>query len=237
MIRKGGPDQDIPRDSALSHEYTELFRNLSNVPEQIILLSAEARAVREQVVADLRDLAASPEPHFAAYAGKLPGIWGSVALILHMAEVVKGRAAATDAVSGETALRASRIIDYCLDSGRIFYDWLADPTGEEAQRIAAVILKHDKPKIDLRTFRQHKLGFATDGPAAANKALELFVTGGWLTPRRPGPDNRHWAITQGLQERYREQLAAYQARMAKIRQRIEEAASRRRERAAAADDC
>ena len=226
MIRRGELDRDIPRDPDVLSAYTKLFRELDNIGERVVLLSEEGRQIRERVVADLHALSASADQRFAAYAGKLGRAWCALALLLHMVEVAQGRVGATDEVPAATAECATAIIGYFLASGRMFYDWLIDPTGEENRRIAYVIMKHPESVIEMRTFRQNKLSFSIEGRIGAYRSLEPFVSGGWLTPERPGPDNLRWKIAPGLHERYTEPFTAYQTAMRQRRQQFEDTMKR-----------
>ncbi len=148
------------------------------------------------------------------FVGKLPGVWGSFALLLHCL----WRHRAADRVTQETADRASRLIEeFVLPHGLSFYRSLAGNAQNEHRAIGALLAEWSEPTIKVQDVARGPRCCRGLSPDEIVKKLAPFEAGGWLEPNELGPWNRAWTITPGLAsrfstavERHRQALAALQ---------------------------
>jgi hypothetical protein len=152
------------------------------------------------------------------FVGKLPGVWGSLALLLH---VLWGCRAA-DPVSEETAGRASKILEsFVLPHGLDFYRSLVGTAEKESRAIAAFIAGWEKPEIAVRDFQNGpRCCRSPMTPDAIVKKLLPFEAGGWLDPVGSGPWNRRWTVTPNLGARFAAEVASHREAVAVIQAKI-----------------
>lgn len=182
-------------------------------------LMPEAQKERERVSELLFDLGQveSEGSAWQGFVGKLAGVWGSLALLLH---ALWGYRAA-DAVDGVTAKRASRIVeDFVLPHGLAFYRNLLGSAQLENRSIGAFIAGWGGTRITVRDFGRAPRCCRGLGADEITKRLQPFEAGGWLEPTKPGPWNRQWTVTPGLGERFQAQLARHRAAIAAIQEKI-----------------
>lgn len=185
-----------------------------------IELSPEAQAERERVSEILFELGQveSESTAWQGFVGKLPGIWGSLALILH----AMWGYGADDAVSLATARRASRIIEeFILPHGLAFYRYLIGAEQSDNRSIAGFLASWEGDHITVRDFTRGPRCCRAVAPEDINKRLQPFETGGWLEPVKPGPWNRAWRVTPGLAERFSRQVSRHKAAVAAIQEKIQ----------------
>jgi hypothetical protein len=182
-------------------------------------LTAEAQNERERISQSLFTLGQieSEGTGWQGFVGKLYGVWGSLALLLH---ALWGYRAA-DMVDLATAKRASLILEeFVLPHGLAFYRNLTGSAQADNRSIAAFIAGWEGPIITVRDFSRNPRCCRGLGPDEINKRLQPFEAGGWLEPEKPGPWNRRWRVTAGLAERFRAQLERHRAAIAEIQEKI-----------------
>jgi hypothetical protein len=169
---------------------------------------------------------------YQSFIGKLMGIWGSLALIMHC--IWETRVAGD--VSLDNAVRASRLLEeFFIPHARAFYETIAGSSQADARAIGTFIAKWPEKvaeeaqkrgeTVDLTKPVSIEVRNLATGPACCRgkqpdevvKKVGPFETGGWLTPEKPGPWNRKWYITPGLAQRFANDVAAHNAMVAKIR--------------------
>lgn len=182
-------------------------------------LAGEAREERNRMAGILFDLGQidSEGAGWKGFVGKLPGVWGSVALLLHVLWGYR----ASDPVSAETAKRASHLLEtFILPHGLGFYRSLAGNVQADSRAIAGFLAGWDQPVISVRDFVRGPRCCRGLSPEDLVAKLAPFETGGWLEPEKPGPWNRKWKITPGIASRFADELARHKAAIAVIQAKI-----------------
>lgn len=182
-------------------------------------LTPEAQKERERIAELLFDLGQieSEGAAWQGFVGKLAGVWGSLALLLH---ALWGYRAA-DRVDEATAKRASRIVeDFVLPHGLAFYRHLVGSADQDNKLIAGWLASWEGQQLKVRDVKMGPRCCRSLTPDEINKRLQPFEAGGWLEPAQPGPWNRQWTVAPGLGERFGAQLERYRAAIALIQEKI-----------------
>jgi len=135
---------------------------------------------------------------FQAFIGKLPGLAGSLALVLHMA--TNPRDGGVRPVSRSTAMAVQRIVrDFILPHALEFYrtaETLTD--GDRIQKVASYILTSGASRLLVSDLTRNVAPFRGLGMKEVNDRLSPLVAGGWLTPNDPGPITRSWTVNPAV---------------------------------------
>lgn len=199
--------------------WEEQVRALLGFGRFITELSQEAQTERERIAEVLFTLGQgeSEGPAWQGFVGKLAGVWGALALLLHAMWGCR----AADRVDGITAGRASRLIEeFVLPHGLCFYRHLVGSAQTENRAIAGFLAGWEGSQIAVRDFVRGPRCCRALTPEEINQRLQPFEAGGWLEPSKPGPWNRQWAVTPRLGGRFAAQLARHRAAVAAIQSKI-----------------
>ncbi len=154
---------------------------------------------------------------FQAFAGKLPGTFGSLCLVLHLARDPITQH--TRPVGTETVEAAARIVrEFVIPHAMEFYRTAETKTvGDRLQRIASYILTSGKDRFVPSDFTRNVALLAGMSVPDLFAAVSPLVAGGWLVPNDPRYP-KEWRLTAGVrarfaerareEERRKEQLAA-----------------------------
>ncbi|GEO18459.1 DUF3987 domain-containing protein [Microvirga aerophila] len=223
VMGEAQPYRDEERDLRVERAFTDLINRLDGMEPGMFLLTDESRARFEAFDADMIKAGriTEPSPAFGGFLAKLPRTLGALALILHLVDVVEGRALGIEDVSDHAVANAERIVrEFVIPHGTAFYDL---QNGGQAlsrvRQIATAIIRHNGPTITLRSLTRITRGLR-DGREDALKQLFVFEAGGWLTPVERGPYNTEWFVTPGLGERFAAEHEAEVRLQAEIRERI-----------------
>lgn len=223
VMSEAQPYRDEERDLSVERAFTGLIDRLDKVRPETFLLTDEGRRRFEAFDADMIKAGRITEPSlaFGGFLAKLPRTFGAIALILHLVDVVEGRALHVEAVPDQALANAERIIrEFIIPHGEIFYDLQSGGRAlSRARQIATAIIKHKDPVITLRDLTRATRAMGDDREDAL-KRLYLFEARGWLTPVERGPYNTSWYITPGLAERFAAEHEAEMRLHAEIHERI-----------------
>jgi hypothetical protein len=212
--------QDQPSDGSLGH-YAGLTRSLINArPEKLLLDDSAVEAMEDirRYLYRIEQASGGLAGGFQAFVGKLPGIAGSLALILHHISNPHERACRVERATVEGARRI--VVDFIVKHAFEFYRAAGTVTdGDRIQRLASYILTSKKTRIvpsdlttNVRLFRGMTL-------FEVNRHVSPLVAGGWLKPEETsGPLANAWTVepavfTQlaerpAIEERSKAELAA-----------------------------
>jgi hypothetical protein len=211
----------FPQDCACADEaeaYSRLVRELIFAkPARLIMDDAALKIMDElrRYLFDIEQTSGGLSEGFQSFVGKLQGIAGTLALILHMAH--DPQHGATYPVEGRTIANVRRLmIDFILPHGYEFYRGAETSTGERLRQIASWILTSSKQRIvasdltsniaDLRGLSLYNL----------NERMDPLVAVGWLNRGAHGPTNNVWNVNQHLAPQFAERARSEQARKAKL---------------------
>jgi hypothetical protein len=182
-------------------------------------LTSDAQRERQRIAEFLFNLSQVESEGVAwqGFVGKMPGIWGSLALIMHcLWEPQVG----TD-LKLENAARASRLVEeFFLPHGLAFYREIAGGSQADNRNIAGFLAGWTGPTIKVRDFVRGPRCLRGITPDEIVKRLQPFEAGGWLLPDKAGPWNREWKVRPNLAARFERELKVYRDAIAAVQDRI-----------------
>lgn len=220
MMRKSRIDSDT-FDTRAAQEWEMFIRDLADYGAFSTELTPEAARERRRMGEFLHGLqqAESEGDAWKGFTGKMTGVWGNLALLLH---ILWGHPAGSP-VTLETAQRASQLLeDFVLPHGLAFYQSVAGKAVGDNRAIGAFIANFNKPIITARDFVRGPACFRNGSTDDVAAKVGPFVAGGWLTPATSGPWNNSWKITQGLKDRFGNEVETHNAMVARIRSKFSE---------------
>jgi hypothetical protein len=128
---------------------------------------------------------------FQAFVGKLPGLAGSLALILHMASDPDDGAARP--IPEEIAAKVHRlVVDFILPHAFEFYR--SSTGGDQLRRLASFILTNRQMRIVSSDLTKNVADLRGLTLFEVNQRVSPLIAAGWLVPEEPklGPWNRAW---------------------------------------------
>lgn len=219
-VMMGSPQfpEDMPVEASTEAYRRLIDRLLAAEPQQIVMTDA-AREVAEALRRELHDIEGATEglePGFQAFVGKLPGVFGAITLILHMAEHPEHGNACS--VEIDTVKRAATIVrDFLIPHGREFYRRSeADGDGGRLRKIASYILTAGKARITSSDLTKNVAAMRGLGTAEVAKWLSPLVAGGWLEPAEPLPTNRVWHVRPDIFAQMERRIEIEEARKATL---------------------
>jgi hypothetical protein len=210
--------QDQPCDDK---DYNELVRALIFAKPARLIMTDDAIAVMtglRQQLFDLEQASGGLAAGFQSFVGKLHGIVGTFALILHMAH--DPQRGATEAVNESTAENVCKLVlDFIMPRAYQFYAGGESVDGERLRRMASWILTSGKDRIlasDLTTNIRDCRGLTL---AELNDRVSPLVAGGWLAPESIIPRQcRAWELAPQVRLQLAERIKTEEARKAAVRE-------------------
>ena len=142
------------------------------------------------------------------FLGKLPGVWGSMCLILHLLHgggVTPDVGFAVDdnaIVTAATARSATALMrEFIIPHGQLFYHNVGDETRQHLQAIGAHIagmLGQGRPTISARDLQRGPSCFKGMQAKDVTAKIMQFIVGGWLEPTEEGDWCRSWHINPAV---------------------------------------
>jgi hypothetical protein len=179
--------------------FARLIGRLVVAPAARLIMSDAALAAFEQLrhhIFNIEQASGGLAPGFQAFAGKLPGMAASIALILHMA--ANPQHGGTLQVEIETIEAVHRIVvDFILPHAFEFYRSVETTTdGDRLKRLASWILTSGKDRIVPSDLAHNVAGFRGLGLSEVAQRLSPLVATGWLSPIGNDPIARAWRSSQ-----------------------------------------
>ncbi len=176
-------------------------------------LSEAAHEIRAQLERDIFDLE-KMEPlgsRFAAFTGKLPGLFGRLALVISYLEP-----SGLGFIVGERPAQMARsLIMNCVipHAARVYMTMGAQASGiEGVQGIAGYILTKKLTRVvmsDLTSNVRHCRKMAV---GEVMKTISPLVSGGWIVPENETPNNRAWTVNPGVHTKFQARAVQESAR-------------------------
>jgi Protein of unknown function (DUF3987) len=220
--------QDRPCDD---NEYNQLVRDLIFAKPARLIMTDDALVIigdLRQRLFNLEQASSGLAAGFQSFVGKLHGITGALALILHMAQ--DPQAGATQPIDEGTAVNVRRLVlDFMLPHAYEFYTGGESQDSERLRHIASWILTSGKKRIlasDLTTSVRDCRGLTL---FEVNERVSPLVAAGWLQPETLAPICRAWAVAPEVHKQLAERAKTEEARKAAIRALMADALAARRE--------
>jgi hypothetical protein len=188
MMKRGTFAQDIEADGPYQ-EYATLTRRLVHAGHARFTLDDEAldemNKLRRRVY-DIEGVSGGLAEGFDGFVGKLEGLLGSLALILHLIDLPLAafKDLAREEVTVDTVVKAGRIVfDFLLPHAFEFYRTVETVTGgDRIQRLASYILTSGKTRFVASDFTTNVRLLRFSNSADLAKHVSILVAGGWLKP-------------------------------------------------------
>ena len=148
---------------------------------------------------------------FQGFLGKLPGIAGSLALILHIVNIVEGDWDSIPAMAGSVASISERtakyidklVRDFIVPHAFAFYQ-AAEGTSEQLRQIASFILTSSQTRITHRDLTRNVRSLRGKGGFKINELVSPLVAAGWLSPIDCTPTNSAWNVNPQVATQFEE---------------------------------
>lgn len=199
-------------------DYVQRIQNLVEASvAQGAALSEAAHEIRNQLEDEIFALERA-EPlgsRFAAFTGKLPGIFGRLALVLSYID----RSGLGYVVDERAAIRARSLIMNCVipHAARVYMTMEAKGNGDGIESIAGYILTKKLNRLvisDLTTNVRHCRKMDV---ASVHRMVSPLVSGGWLSPEADTPVNKAWLVNPLVHTKFEARAATETARRAAVR--------------------
>jgi hypothetical protein len=198
--------------TAAAIAYDEIIDTLCDLEGCAYHTTDDGTAIIQQMERDGLDYATVPDygSGFQGFCGKLHGTLARVTLLLRLLDD-----GADNNIPTSTVRRADRLVrQFILPHTTDFYSAVS-PEAEQIRAIAAWLLTEAPTTFRPSDIGRHVRSCRDLGRPALNRVLEPFVTGAWLTPTNPFPNNDRWK----LDLRVRTALAARIAIAQELRER------------------
>jgi len=210
---------NFPQDCECHTEnYDELVRDLIQAQPAKLIMTDDALEVMNDLRQHLFNIEMASSGlalGFQAFVGKLHGIAGTLALILHMAHDPK--LGATYAVEKHTAENVRKLLlEFILPHAFEFYRGVNSSNGEQLRRVASWILTSGTDRVcasDLMANVPDCRGLAVRD---LQERVSPLVAAGWLEPESLGPTCNAWRVTPAVHAQLTERARAEEARKTAI---------------------
>lgn len=220
IVAPGGLGTDDPVPPQVE-DYRLRLQGLVDTPHAgAAALSDAAHEVRQQIEREIFDVEQS-EPlgsKFSSFIGKLPGLWGRLALVLSH---IEPSSMGLGHIVHERAARSARIlIKQCVvpHAARVYMTVGGNGESlEMTQAIAGYILAKKLTRIVASDLSANVRHCRRMGVAEVSRAVSPLVSGGWLEPEGDKPGNRAWVVNPGVHVRFATRAATEAARRSAAR--------------------
>ena len=219
IVAPGGRGVDEPQPPAVE-AYALRLQGLVDMPAApAAALCNAAYDIREQLEHDLFALEQSEPfgPKFSSFVGKLPGIWGRLALVLsHVDSAGLGYV-----VSERAAQSARTLITQCIipHAARVYTTIGTASAGlETMQSIAGYILSKKLSRVLISDLTSNVRECRRMPVANVVQAVSPLISGGWLTPETERANNRAWQVNPAVHTKFEARAAQEIARRTAARE-------------------
>jgi Protein of unknown function (DUF3987)/RepB DNA-primase from phage plasmid len=194
--------------------YGALVRELIFAKPARLIMTDDALAIMADLHQHLFELEQSSEglaAGFSSFVGKLHGLTGSLALILHL--IQDPQLGAAYPVGEQTIDNVRRLtLDFILPHAFEFYRGTEATEGDRLRRLASWILTNSKQRIlasDLTTNVRDLRGLTLP---EVNERVSPLVAGGWLQPADKTPACSAWTVAPQVRSQLAERVKSEAAR-------------------------
>jgi hypothetical protein len=181
--------------------YTSLVKQLLDAVPDFLTLSDAALQVMNDLRLHLHDI----EQHsgglaegFQAFVGKLPGVAGSLALILHM--IADPKNGSRKEIGQETAEGVRRlIVDFILPHALEFYRTAeSSANGDRLKKLASWILTSGQLRFVASDLTSNVADFRGLSLFEVNERVSPLEAAGWIRPTDRGGISRAWKVNPAV---------------------------------------
>ena len=211
-----------PRDECCTSEtqaYDRLVRALIAAKPRTFTLDDPALQTMCELGDYLFDIEKASSGGFQQFVGKLHGLAGSLALVLHLAA---NPASAPAVIGGDVVANVDRLVrEFILPHAMEFYAVVEGSMGkgELTKKIASWILTSGKASIATRDLVRNVADLRDMTVMEINEAVSPLVAAGWLEPVEPklGPrNNKAWRVDPRVHRDFAERAREEAERKAKL---------------------
>jgi Protein of unknown function (DUF3987) len=200
-------------------EYAKLVRTMIAAKPARLIMTDDALATMtalRQRLFDLEQISSSQATGFQSFVGKLHGLTGSLALILHLAHDPHN--AAAEPVDEYTVDNVRKLVlEFILPHAFEFYRGAGDVTdGDRLRVLASWVLTSGKQRFVASDFTTNVWDCRGLTLPQVNERVSPLVAAGWLEPADNTPVCRSWKITGQVHIALAEQAKREAARKAAL---------------------
>ena len=195
--------------------YDALLRQLLEAEPNVLTLSDEALEVMEALHRYLYDLekhAGGLPEGFDAFVGKLAGVSGNLALVLHMISDPKN--GAKKPVTAATVKDVQKLImEFILPHALEFYECVEGTTtgSHRMRKLASWILTQGKERFVSSDLTSNIADFRGLKEWDLNQYVSPLVAAGWITPTDKGPLHKSWKVSPNVFTQFTERAKQEEA--------------------------
>jgi hypothetical protein len=223
IMQNGCMGTDEPPNDA-ADRYSERLQDLveSSRMTPVVALSDGAHEVRLQLEREAFDLEAA-EPlgsRFATFTGKLPGLFGRLALVLSCLEPT----GLGMTVSERHAQMARTLIMQCIipHAARVYMTMEAQASGNDSlTAIAGYILAKKISRVVMSDLTSDVRACRKASQFDVQRMVSPLVSGGWLEPETDLPNNRGWKVNPIVHTKFADRAERESVRRRVAREMIE----------------
>jgi hypothetical protein len=223
MLGKPNLPQETETE-ATAEEYDRVLNYLASMTGARVLCSPDAHEVVRGFQAYIHELEQSGvfSKGMTGFLGKLPGVLGSLTLVLHLLEDPEG--GKERPVDGRTARAARTILeDFCIPHAHELYRAADDKSdGETVRAIASYLLTAEGQRFRASDLTSGVHALRGTSLWDLQRKLSLLVAGGWIRPEDNTPNCRAWLLEDGVREAFAARAEQETARKAAARAKIAE---------------
>lgn len=215
MMRESEFPIDEPTDTA-ERAYTGLMRSLVHFPPVGLVMTDEALQEAESArkrLHDLESVADGVVAGFDGFAGKLAGVLGSLAIVLHLST----GAAPMAPIEAVTVQNAARIIeDFIIPHALEFYRTSAATDGDRLRSLASYLLTSEKCRVTASDLCSNVAAFKGVDLQTVNKRVSPLIAGGWIEAEDTSLMAKAWRVNPNIYVLFAERSAREEERKAAI---------------------
>lgn len=214
--------QDVPQGEA-GEAYAALVQHVAGLSTIHAELAPGARAARERFEKWLFEFEQTDAlgPSFSSFLGKLAGVWGRLALVMHAIDP----GLSMEVVSARHAEAATRlVVEYIIPSAaRVYVSMSVGASSISVTRdIAGFILVKKLDRIVASDMSRNVRSTRRATLPEITRALSPLVAGGWLAPEKDHAGNNSWVVNPRVHELLAHRAASEEGRRAHLRRFIAE---------------
>jgi hypothetical protein len=185
----------------------------------LLTLSDAALATMHELLAHLYELEQATgglADGFQAFVGKLPGVAGSLALILHLAS--DPSAGARRQVEQATVEGVKRLVnEFILPHAFEFYRSAESTTnGDRLKKLASWILTSGERRFVASDLTSNVADFRGLTLFEVQQRVSPLEAAGWIEPNEAGPTNRSWHVNPAVFEQFADRASQEEVRKAEL---------------------
>jgi uncharacterized protein DUF3987/bifunctional DNA primase/polymerase-like protein/primase-like protein len=206
MMRPGENAKDLPAPSVAYHR---LILDLIEATPIDFRLTDDALRKMEQLrnrIFGLEKASVGLWAGFDTFIGKLHGVAGTLALILHIVADPKVDFFGTGHVPASCIEDAERIVvNFLIPHAREFYQTHESATnGDRIRQLASYILTSGETRFTASDFTRNVASMRGLSLREVNERVSTMVAGDWLDPDVRGLDARSWKLNGHIAEQFAE---------------------------------